>query len=116
MKLKQHQRNGIITALALAALAALCCFGCGHTVTPLCRHIVLSHHAAAVDAGFEAETWRITNPPGSKWKYHAATRIRKPGGEWEWMTQPKTVWTTGPQPKGQTTGPQPKGQLLHRMQ
>jgi len=107
--MKRHQRNGIITAmiLALLAMAALLSAGCTTTVTPPCRHIVLAQHAAAVDAGYEVETWRITNPPGSRWKYHAATRIRKPGGGWEWITQPQTVWTTGPQPKGQ---------LLHRMQ
>jgi len=61
--MKRHQRNGIITAALLAlAVVALCSSGCATTVTPLCRHIVLAHHAAAVDAGFEAETWRIKNP------------------------------------------------------
>jgi len=107
--MQRHQRNGIITAGLLAlAVVALCSSGCATTVTPLCRHIVLAHYAAAVDAGFEAETWRIKNPkPVRGFKYHAATRIRKPGGEWEWITQPQTVWTTGPLPKGV---------LLHRMQ
>ena len=103
MKLEQHQRHGMIAGmiLALLALAILLLCGCGTTVTPLCRHIVLAHHAAAVDAGFEAETYRIKNPkPVNGFKFHAATRIRKPGGEWEWMAQPKTVWTTGPKPKG----------------
>jgi len=103
MKLKQHQRRGMIAALVLSllALAALCSTGSTTTVTPLCRHIVLAQHAAAVDAGFEAETYRIKNPkPVKGFKYHAATRIRKPGGKWEWMEQPKIVWTTGPQPKG----------------
>jgi len=73
--MKRHQRNGIITAALLAlAVVALCSSGCGSTVTPLCRHIVLAHHAAAVDAGFEAEKWRIKNPKpvdGFKFSYFA---------------------------------------------
>jgi len=104
------QRTRLITALVLVllTLAILLLCGCTTTVTPLCRHIVLAQHAAAADAGYEAETWRIKNPVGSQWKYHAATRIRKPGDvKWEWITQPPVVWTTGPQPRGV---------LLHRMQ
>jgi len=68
MKLERHQRRGMIAALVLSlmALAALCSTGSTTTVTPLCRHIVLAQHAAAVDAGFEAETYRIKNPKPHK--------------------------------------------------
>jgi len=82
--------------LSLAALAALCCFGCGTTATPLCRHVVLSQYSAFVDAGYETEICHMKNKKPEQaggFKYHAAVRIKK-DGKWLWVEQPKIVYTT----------------------
>jgi len=81
MKLEPHQRKGMIAAglLALAALVALLLSGCSTTATPLCRHVVLSHYAAFVDAGYETEICHMKN---------------KKDGKWLWVEQPKLVYTT----------------------
>lgn len=73
----------------LTIIALLLLTGCGDTLPELCRHIVLSQHAAAVEKyGAEnVETWRLKNSNPKPYKYHAQVKVR-PGGpdsQWFWI-------------------------------
>lgn len=87
-------------------LALVLLIGCTTSVVPLCRHTVLAQHAAASDYGYETETWLIKNPTGSKWKYHAAVRV-KVEGEWRWLQQEPTEWYAHNVP--------PQGELVRKL-
>ena len=75
------------------------------TIKPVCRHIVLSQHAAAIDAGYEARIVTFKNPEDvakrTGYKFHQAVEVRL-DGEWGWwLPQPKVSWTaTRKQPRG----------------
>jgi len=80
------------------------------TITPVCRHIVLSQYAAAIDAGYEARYVTFLNPPEVRkktgYKYHVAVEVKE-GDMWgNWVPQPKTSWTT--------TRQQPTGIILRQ--
>jgi len=64
--MKKHQRNGLTTSIILAIAAivlAISNMGCV-TIKPVCRHIVLSQYAAAIDAGYEARIVTFKNTGG----------------------------------------------------
>ncbi len=97
----RHKRNGLIASIMLALLALISCA----TIKPVCRHIVLSQYAAAVDAGYEARIVTFKNPAEMRkktgYKYHQAVEVCS-NGEWgHWVSQPPTSWAiTRKQPAG----------------
>ncbi len=68
-----------------------------YTAKPLCRHIVLSQYAAYQDAGYQVQLVHMENVNPAKaggFKYHVALKVRKDGGEWQWVEQPEVQYTT----------------------
>jgi len=103
----RHQRNILIASIILSAITMGCV-----TITPVCRHTVLSQHAAAIDAGYTARIVTFKNTPEvykrSGYKYHQAVEVQV-NGEWgHWLPQPKVSWTT--------TKKQPSGIILRSTQ
>ncbi len=83
----------LLLALLLAALTSCT------SVQPLCRHSVLEHYTAYVDAGYEAEIWHMKNLKECEWPFHIAVRVRRPGESWRWVNQPTRWLTLGDRPK-----------------
>ena len=104
--MRLHQRNSLIASIILALMALVSCV----TIKPVCRHTVLSQHAAAVDSGYEARIVTFKNPEDvakrTGYKYHQAVEVKVDGGWGYWLPQPKTSWTT--------TRRQPHGIILRR--
>ena len=95
MAISENKQAGVLLCFALVCGAVLVSHltSC-ETVKPLCRHIVRAQVPAALDAGYEVEEVMFLNPDGSKYKYHVAVRVRKPGDSvWMWLVQPETEWT-----------------------
>ena len=90
-----------MTYAKFAILLVLLFVGCAPTYRPLCKHVVLSHYAAARDQGAEAELWFMKNTKPGPFKYHVACR-RKFGDSWYWVDQPPTVYTTSATPPKNT--------------
>lgn len=99
-----------LTAIALFMAFLVLCSALSSctSVKPLCRHVVLSQHAACVDAGYaEVETMLIKNRAGSDWLYHAAVRV-KVNGKWLWAEQPDATF--------RLTNDQPPGMMVRRLE
>ena len=74
--------------------------GCQTTsITPICKHIVLSQALAYTEKGYDVEILLGKNKYPSKYKYHVVTRIKdKKQKNWEYVDQPKIVFHTSPNP------------------